>query len=90
MIPLILTYIMCFDDTDDYLSSELYSILFKDTSSANLNFNLSMVLVISPGIFLTLSMIKIFLSTVEILHAMILALSLVGFTGAALVLSLDN
>ena len=44
---------MCFDDTDDYLSSELYSILFKDTSPENLNFNLSMVLMISPSILLT-------------------------------------
>ena len=90
MISLNLTYIVCFDDTGDYLSSELYSILFKDTSSANLNFSLSMVFVIYPGILLTLSMINIFLSAVEILHAMILALSLMVFTGAVLVLSLDH
>ena len=53
MIPLKLTYIVCFDDTDAYLSSELYSILFKDTSPAYLNFSLSVKLMISLDILLT-------------------------------------
>ena len=53
IIPLQFTHIVYFDDNDDYLSPELYSILFKYTSPAYLNFNLSMVLVIYPGILLT-------------------------------------
>ena len=44
---------MCFDDADESLTSELYLILFKDTSLAKSIFNLSIVLVISPGILLT-------------------------------------
>ena len=53
MVQLKITYIVCFDNTDDYISSKLYSIFFKYTSPENLNFNLSMVFVISPGILLT-------------------------------------
>ena len=69
---------------------EFYSILFEDTSPGNLNFNLSMILVIYPGILLTLSMIKILLPAIEILYATILALYLMVFIGAVTVLSLDH